>query len=132
MALLFEIHKTYTFNTLAPSVLGVTIKNAKLLSILDYDTALQYENVELKYRQVFPLLPNGTVDDAKSTVYYLFLAENGEKVIIAESWVDELNITLIEHINLLVSLPNVSLNDITSIRDVLNSMGYTGYEITQV
>ena len=64
----FEIGKTFTFNTRAPSVLGSIIKNAKLTSILDYDDAIKLDNIDLKFRTIYPLLPANTPPVPEATV----------------------------------------------------------------
>lgn len=127
-----EIGKTYTFNTHAPSVLGTTIKNAKLKAIFDYETASKAEAIILKHRSIYPLLPSGTPDDPETYTYFQFQAESGERIIIADQWIVESTIEVITHINLQVSLPNVSLNDSTRIRDALNALGYTNFSIKQI
>lgn len=128
----FQIGKTYTFNTYAPSILGTTIKNAKLKSILDYESATKIEAVILKHRAIYPLLPTGTIDNPESYTFYYFQSESGEKIIIAEPWIVESTIEIVEHINLQVTLPGVSLADTSRIRDALNAMGYVNYSIKQV
>lgn len=127
-----QIGKIYTFNTFAPSILGTTIKNAKLKAILDYESATKIEAVILKHRSIFPLLPSGTIDNPESYTYYHFLSESGDKIIIAEPWIVESTVEIIEHINLQVTLPGVSLSDTSRIRDALNAMGYSNYSIKQI
>ncbi len=127
-----QIGKIYTFNTFAPSILGTTIKNAKLKAILDYESATKIEAVILKHRSIFPLLPSGTIDNPESYTYFHFLSESGDKIIIAEPWIVESTVEIIEHINLQVTLPGVSLSDTSRIRDALNAMGYSNYSIKQI
>lgn len=127
-----QIGKIYTFNTFAPSILGTTIKNAKLKAILDYESATKIEAVILKHRAIYPLLPTGTIDNPESYTYYHFQSESGEKIIIAEPWIVESTVEIIEHINLQVTLPGVSLSDTSRIRDALNAMGYSNYSIKQI
>lgn len=127
-----QIGKTYTFNTFAPSILGTTIKNAKLKAILDYESVNKIEAVILKHRSIYPLLPAGTIDNPESYTYYHFQSESGEKIVIAEPWIVESTIEVVEHINLQITLPGVSLTDSVRVRNALNAMGYTNYTIKQV
>lgn len=128
----FELGKVYTFNTKAPSLLGAIIKNATLLSIIDHETAQMYENIDLKYRQVYPLLPEGTVDDPKACVYYRFRSESGTVVILSEQWIDENTIETISHITFRVTMTQASLQDMSRVRNLLSAAGYRSFEITQV
>lgn len=132
MTTALELSKIYTFNTLAPAILGTTIKNAKVLTIMDYDTAMAFANVELLYRQVYPNLPAGTIDSAKSCTYYLFKSESGEKIVLADQWIDMSTLDLITHINIQVNFTNGSLQDIPRIRDALNALGYMNFVIKQL
>ena len=132
MSLNMQIGKVYTFNTLAPGILGISIKNARLLSICDYSTALAYDNVLLKFRSVYPLLPPGTPNLPEACIYYQFLSESGEKVVFADQWIDESTVEVIEHINFNVTFAQASIQDISRVRDLLNAAGYTNYNITQL
>lgn len=120
---------TYTFNTLAPSILGAIIQNAKLISILDYDSAKHYDTVDLKYRAIYPLLPAGTPDRPEHTIYYRFISESGEPIILAESWIDEASVEAVEFVTIQVLLQQANLSEVTRIRNALNALGYTNYTI---
>jgi hypothetical protein len=120
----FEIGKVYTFNTIAPGILQATVKNAKMMAALDYETAKMYENIDLKFRQIYPVLPSGTPNTPEACVYFRFQTESGEKIILADLWINESTIDTIEHINIQVTLVNGSLQDITRIRNAMNALGY--------
>jgi hypothetical protein len=128
----FHVGKVYSFNTAAPSLLGASIKNAKMLGKFDYSTALMFDNIDLKYRTIYPLLPTGTPDDPNTAVYYRFLSESGEKIIICHQWVVDSTVEIIEHINFTVRFVDTSTGDIKRVRDALNALGYTNYTIKQV
>jgi hypothetical protein len=126
-----NINKVYTFSTNASALLGSVIKNAKLIGTMDYVTAMGYENIGVKYRSIFPLLPNGTPDDPASSIYYRFLTESGEKIIMCDQWINMSTVEVVEHVRLKVQFTEVGINDISTIRDALNSLGYTKFTITQ-
>ncbi len=126
------LSKVFTFNTLAPAILGTEIKNAKLMGIMDYSMALTYDTIDLKFRQIYPNLPLGTPDDATVCTYYRFQSESGEKIILADQWIDMTTLQLIEHVNLQVTFTNASLSDIPKIRDSLNALGLMNYVIKQI
>jgi hypothetical protein len=126
-----ELNKVYTFNTLASSILGSQIKSAKLLAILDYSTAVKFANIDLLFRQIYPALPANTPNNPLSCVYYLFDSQSGEKIVLADQWIDMLSVDVVEHINIQVNFTGASVADISRIRDALNSLGYMNYVITQ-
>lgn len=128
----FEIGKIYTFDTNAPAILGTIIKNAKLTAILDYDSARRYDEVLFKYRTIYPLLPIGTPDQPESCVYYKFKGENGSDIIVADQWISESSIQLVDAINLRITVTDISINDISRIRDVLLALGYGSFTLEQI
>lgn len=129
---MFEIGVTYNFNTKAPSVLGTTIKQAKLTGIADYNSAMKLINIDLQYRKIYPLLPPGTPNTPKSCIYYVFLSQLGETIVLANQWIDDTTIEVVDFINIQATVTSVSLTDITRIRDALNAMGYTSFEVKQL
>lgn len=128
----FQLGKTYRFNTKAPALLGAIINNAKLLSIVDYETAITYENIDLKFRAIYPILPNGTPDDPSTCIFYRFKSESGEKIILADQWIDETTVEVIEHINFKVTFTDCAIGDIARVRDAVNALGYTNFTIVQL
>ena len=97
-----------------------------------YESAKMFDNIDLKYRSIFPLLPSGTPDSPSTCTYYLFISESGEKIVFADQWMEESTITLVTGINFNVTFTGSSLDDMARIRDVLNAMGYTNFTITQL
>lgn len=125
------LNKVHTFNTLAPAILGAQIKNVKLIGIMDYDTAVTYDTVDLKFRQVYPNLPNGTPDNPKACIFYRFISESGEKIVLADQWIDMSTVEIITHINFTVDFTLADIADISRVRDALNALGYRNYVIKQ-
>lgn len=132
MTVEFETNKVYSFNTLAPAILGTQIKNAKLKGVLTYDTAVQFDNVDLKFRQIYPVLPAGTPDQIEACRFFLFQSESGSKIVLADQWIDMATVELIEAITYQITLPGLSVQDGARIRDGLNALGYTGYTLKQI
>lgn len=125
----FNLKSVYSFNTLAPSVLGASFKNAKVLGIIDYDIAATIINVELMHRSIYPLLPQGTPDRPHSYTYLLLLTESNVKTVVAYEWIDPASIELVESVNIVVTIPNVKASDANVIRDSLTLCGFTGFTI---
>lgn len=117
-----SINKHYNFSVYANSVLGTSYKNTKLLSILDYNTALKFSNIELQQRQVFPYLPPNTLADHTKYSYYLFL-HNGKEVVIADTWIVPSSVEETEGLNYTLQLNNVSTTQLAVVRDQLRLLG---------
>jgi hypothetical protein len=127
MALNLQINKMYNFSLYAPAVLGASYRNAKLIGILDYTSALKIKNVEQLHRQVYPYLPAGVVNNPKTYTYYHFKYEksgNYYDLVIANPWFIESSVVEVTSINLSILVNNVSLNDIEIIRSQLRLLGY--------
>lgn len=126
----FEIGKIYSFNTMAPSVLGVRVTNATLEGIVDYRQACTMVNVDLLQRQVYPMLPHGTPNNTQKYIYYVFRTENGSRQVLASQWIEESTIQVVENITITITVPNASLSDVSRIQNAMNVMGFRGYTIT--
>lgn len=124
-----DLGKIYTFNTKAPSILGTTIKNAKLSSIIDYETAKLFDNIDLKFRSIFPLLNDNTSDDPSLSIYYKFKTESGENIILADKWIDFTSVVIVEDISFKVVVTNASIGDIDRVKNAMNALGFLSYEI---
>ena len=132
MAYDFKLNKVYKFATKAPGVLPAVVSNAKLIAITDYSTASRQEHIRIVYRNVYPLLPPGTPDQPESCLYYRFKTENGSELTLADQWIDDSSVELIEAISLRVNITDISVEDISRIRDALLALGYTTMTMTQV
>ena len=128
----FTIGKTYTFDTAAPTLLGAQIKNAKVLALVDYNTAKLFDTIDLKWRSIFSLLPTGTPDAPDLTTYYLFLAESGEKIVLAEPWIQGSTIVEVDYIQFQVTFPKASLDDIEKVRAAVSALGFTEFNIKRL
>lgn len=133
MPIPFDIGKTYTFNTLAPSILGATIENAKLVSIVDYDNVVKYENfIIAKYNNILSQLPNGTPTKPSLSIYYIFEKPSGDREVFSQYWVDEGTIVELQLVNLNVTITDVSIDKIALIRDLLLSAEISTFSIEQI
>lgn len=117
-----SINKYYNFSVYANSVLGTTYTNAKLVSILDYHTALKFGNIELLHKQVFPYLPTGTPSDNTKYTYYLF-NYLGSNIVLADVWLLDSSIVETLGLNYTVRLNNISNTQYTIVRDQLRLLG---------
>lgn len=129
MAESFSVGNTYSFNTLAPSLLGATFVNAKVIGIIGYDLAVTFTNVDLKQRAIYPLLPQGTVSDPKKYNYILFQTQSNINVVLALEWIDQNTIESVDLSTLEITVPNVSYSDSNKIREMLSLLGFSNFTI---
>ena len=120
-----SINKLYKFYTYAPSILGASFDKAKLVAILDYNSAIKHKNVEFLQKQVYPFLPASTPRNVKDYVFYKFQTESDSNIIMANYWLIDESTVEITTLNLNVNVLNVSTQDISVIREQLRLLGYT-------
>lgn len=117
-----SINKHYNFSVYANSILGTSYTNTKLVSILDYHTALKFANVELLHRQVFPYLPPNTPSDQTKYTYYLF-QHNDKTIVLADVWIMTSSVEETQGLNYTLQLNNVTTSQMAMIRDQLRLLG---------
>lgn len=125
----FQIGKTYSFNTLAPSVLGTTLSNQYLKGIVDYTTANTIINVELMHRTIYPLLPTGSVNNPQTYTWLLLRSDNGTTTAIAVEWIDQSTVQEAEKVRLVANIPVADVSDAMKLRDTLTLLGYKNFTI---
>jgi hypothetical protein len=113
----------YDFSVYANSTLGTSYKNVRLVSILDYQTALRFSNVPLQHRHIFPYLPQGTPSDATKYTYYLFRTATGQEVVLADVWIMDQTIVQTTGVNQTLVLRNITTGQLAIVRDQLRLLG---------
>lgn len=117
-----QINNHYNFSVYANSVLGTSYKNTKLMSILDFTTAMKFANIELLRRQVYPYLPPNTPSDHTKYTYYLF-QHNDKLIVLADVWIMASSIEVTSGMNYTLTLNNVTTADLAVVRDQLRLLG---------
>lgn len=123
------IGKTVNFNTNAGAILGVGVRNAKVLGILDPGTAKAFEDIIAKHIQVYPYLPEGTPDSAYEYNYLKVIMADGQERVFGLPWIDETSIELVETTNLVITLKGRGQSDITLARQALLANGFDDFDI---
>lgn len=123
----FSVQSTYTFDTLAPAILGGRFTRAVMLGELSYELAMGRENVLMQYRQIYPSLPVGTPDTPKLARYYVFRTESGEMVVLCDQWIDLTSVVLVEGVNFSFHFVQGLPADVYAIRDLLTAAGYNNF-----
>lgn len=122
------INTYYNFATHANAVLGASHKNARLVSVLDYKTALRFSNIVLTHKQVYPYLPDGTPSDQTKYTYYLFDV-NGKQIVLADVWIVDTSVEVGSTRITTLKLYNTTTNEMNIVRDQLRLLGIS-FEIS--
>ena len=119
---MFEINKNYRFSVYPASILPATYTSAKLISILDFTTAIKFDNVERLHRQIYPYLPPNTPSDNTSYTYYLFTVD-GKQIVLADCWIIPSSVEVITSTHKTLKLNNVSDNQFKVVTDQIRLLG---------
>lgn len=113
----------YSFSVYANAVLGSSFKNQRLVSVLDYQSALREDNIPLQHRQIYPFLPEGTPNDATKYTYYKFRDADGRERVFADVWLQEQTVEQTNGVDQTVILRNVTTSQCVVVRDQLRLLG---------
>jgi hypothetical protein len=96
-----------SFDLYPASIVGTTFKNAEVASILDFTTAMLFEDVAAMHANVYPTLPPGTLNDPKKYTYIKFILENNKVLIVGLPWIKENTVAVESTTNMLVKVMSV-------------------------
>lgn len=120
---MMKINNLYDLSAFAAPVLGSTFKALKLIGILNYDSAIKLDNIESKQKQIYPYLPDGTPRDHKKYTYYHF-QKAGRDIVLADYWIVPNSIKEVEGETYVITVRNVSANEIGIIRDQMRLLNF--------
>lgn len=118
------INNHYNFSLYANSVLGSSYKGFRLSSILDYNVAVKFGNIDLLHRQVYPYLPPGTPKDHTKYTYFLFQSDN-KQLVVAQEWIIPSSIVQTVGRDYTITIRNSTDAQVAIVRDQLRLLGLT-------
>ncbi len=118
------INNHYNFSLYANSVLGSSYKGFRLSSILDYNVAVKFGNIDLLHRQVYPYLPPGTPKDHTKYTYFLFQSDN-KQLVVAQEWIIPSSIEQTVGRDYTITIRNSTDAQVAIVRDQLRLLGLT-------
>ena len=121
----FSVGAHYTFDTVAPALLGATIKNAKLQAVVNFDFANTVDNVTMTHHRVRSYLPAGSAfDDPAAFAYLIVQTETGSRMAIAYPLIKESTISKITSTAATFTVLGIDSSDVIKIRNILALAGY--------
>jgi hypothetical protein len=120
---MLSIGTVYSFQTLAPAILGQKITNVKLTAVVDFNTATRFANIVSQYGNITPHLPAGTPRNMQKYIYYVFETQNGEKKVYADVWIDNATVVVVGGTILKVTVYNADDGAAQAVREFLLSRG---------
>lgn len=120
-----QLNNYYNISTYVPVIYGSELNNLKLVSIVDYSTALKFANIELMHKQIKPYLPTEAILDPVKYTYYRFKDSNNKEYVIADTWIIPTSIVEVAHVTINITVKNVTNADVPLLRDQLRTLGYS-------
>lgn len=126
----FEVMKTYNFRLLGTYYNNSEIKGAKVLCILDYDTARLLVDADAIHAAVYRDLPAGTANDARKYSYIKVKLPNDNVAVYGVPWVSETSIEEVESITINIAISNLNTSDVQRVKNALAVNGFTDVVVT--
>jgi hypothetical protein len=125
----FSIKKVYHFDVYPSGILGNDFQNVTVLSIMDYESAIQMADIPAIHANVFPTLPAGTPEDPSATNYLKIRTANGQTTVLGLSWIKEETVQEVNSIAVQVTISGVATEDVSRIRVALAQNGFNNLDI---
>lgn len=124
-----KVGKVYSLTMASPVIYGLRITNATLTAVANVDVARLVSPVDQQYAQIFPSLPDGTRYSVADCNYYIFKQLNGETIALADQWIVEGSVELIERVVYKVTVYDGELGDAARITAALRAIGKTNFVV---
>jgi hypothetical protein len=129
---MFKLNRVYNFNTIAPVTLSQTYRNMKVIaSDVNFKIAVKFMDVMTIREQIIRETGKQLLDP-RIVSYTMFENEEGDTIVLANDWIDPKSINLVENIDLIMTIKNITTEDMINIKNVLNALGYNDIEIQTV
>lgn len=129
----FQSGDTYSFQTVAPGVLGNNFQNMLIQAVLNAEVAALFADIQALHRQIFPYVHQfdpTIVDDPTQYTYLRVKAAAGDPQIVAIQWIDPASITPVATQTCHITIPNTLPSELDNIRAALVGIGKSNLTIT--
>lgn len=118
------------FNQYAPAIIGNGYDGAKVLAILDADSANQYINTATVHASIYPLLPAGTPDDPTAYPYLKLKLASGSVTAVGLPWIVDSSWVVQDRAKLTIVMDSVDPDDRNRITAALVALGFNDFTVT--
>lgn len=125
----FELKKSYNFSTLAPTQLGGDYSNMKVKAILTSDNAVTYRDVSTLHQTIKSVISN-LPDSISDLTYILFEDLDKNTLVLPIEYIQQDSILEVETVNVRIDIPDISSDDITTLKVRLQEIGFNNFKIS--
>ena len=127
-----EINKIYNFNTRAPSILGVSYANMKVIGIMTFQRAVVtdgYADLATQHENIRTLIPNlPTLQDSTFILFEKTTGEN-EQVLLSTDYIDDTTVVLVSTLTRTLILNDIDSETLTVVKTALKELGVKNFEL---
>jgi hypothetical protein len=124
------LNSLVNFSQYAPAIIGQGYQGAKILAILDADSANAYINTATVHASVFPFLPAGTPNDPTGYPYLKIKTASGQTTAVGLPWIQDDSFVVQTAAKLTIVIDSVSPADQNNITAMLAALNITNFTIT--
>lgn len=126
-----QIGTVYNLSLLAPSVLGVEYKNATLIGLLDFQSAMLVMDVATLHANIYSSLPANTPSSPTDLIYLKIKSSTGEYRVVAEDWLSAIP-EVVSSKTVQVTIKDMNLTDMGILRELLLKNGFPNFSIKTI
>lgn len=123
------LNATVSFDLYPAALLGTSLKNAKVLAILDADTARFFIDPPVMHANVFATLPPGTPNRFDGYPYVKLKLPNGTVTAIGLPWIKDETLVVATTTRVLITVDNVTPAGQNTILAALSANGFSAAKI---
>jgi hypothetical protein len=128
----FPLSKQVSFEVYPSLILGNNFKNVKVMGIVDADTARMLGlDAPAMHANVYPTLPQGSVDAYDEYLYVRVKHSNGQQSILGLPWIKTSSVQVLDYTNVMVRVGNVNPGEAEKILEALAANGFHQVEIVK-
>lgn len=128
----FQLGSLVSFELHPFQILGPGHTRAKVLAILDHETASRWIDVAALHANIYPTLPSTTPNDYRQYPYVKLRLSSGEDTCVGLPWIVDGSLVTHTNVNLQFTMDNVEPEDQDRILAVLAAAGYKPSDIKVV
>lgn len=120
-----QLNGIYSFDLYPAAVVAATLNNAKVVSIMNGETAASYLDVMALHNSVRPYLPDGLSTNPLEYTYLRLITETGAETYVAYEWINEATITVVNSNTCTIKISPFDPAMLPALRQVLIQNGFT-------
>lgn len=126
----FTLNSRVSFQVYPSALYGDIFKNCVPTDQISAASGVKFGvDPEAEHAKVYPFLPSGTKDDARSYSWLVLTLEDGQQRVIGLPWIKVDTIVSVTVTNAVATIPGIGSGDVEKIRLALSGAGFQNVTI---